>query len=74
MNSVELTDAELARRIGATKGAVGRWRAGARTPTVTFAWLLECASEGAVPMTGWADEEHLATVAIRKDGIDAFHA
>lgn len=56
LESTGISQNEFARRIGTSGAAVCRWVSGKRTPTAQWAFAIERATKGKVPMRAWAGE------------------
>jgi transcriptional regulator with XRE-family HTH domain len=55
----EQTYADFAEEIGVSRAAVWRWARGSRIPHPRLALLIEQHTDGHVPVTIWAETDHL---------------
>jgi transcriptional regulator with XRE-family HTH domain len=55
----EQTYADFAEEIGVSRAAVWRWALGSRIPHPRLALLIEQHTDGHVPVTIWAETDHL---------------
>ena len=56
----DLTQTELAVRVGTTRQAVSSWIVGRVAPGLFYGLAIEEVTDGAVPLESWLDDDHKA--------------